>query len=138
MKATRDDVRRLGLELPRPNFDATVPVPPSVNNLFATVGRRRIPTREYKAWLAAALPAMERMRVQTEFPCRIVVSVFGKVNAARDVDNLAKPIGDALVAAGVLPGDSIRAGVWECTQRYFPEPTMSGPVALVQVERVIR
>ena len=32
----------------------TLPTPPSVNNLFSTVGNRRVKSRTYAAWMQAA------------------------------------------------------------------------------------
>lgn len=118
-----------------PGFDltATVPVPPSTNNLFVTIGRRRFKSPAYRAWLAVAVPLLARLRRPEVFPVRVLVTAFA-INEARDVDNLAKPVSDALVTAGVLPGDSIGAGVWETLQRYRPD----GPdgVAVVRIEAV--
>lgn len=105
-----------------PNSKAQVRVdlPPSVNNLFATVGRRRVKTKKYKTWLANAVAALVELRNPKEFPVGVVVHVVGKVNAARDLDNLLKPIADAMVAAGVLPDDSLGyVGQWRI--RYMPD-----------------
>lgn len=86
----------------------TVPVPPSTNHLFATVGRRRIVTRDYKAWQAVAIPILERLARPVEYPCEVWMTLRGKANGNRDIANIEKAITDAMVKAGVLPDDKLR------------------------------
>ncbi len=86
---------------------AEITIPPSTNNLFATRGRKRVKTSEYRDWIAGALPILQRLR-KVPGPVIVVVRVMGKVNAQRDLDNLLKPIGDTLKHAGVIADDSIR------------------------------
>lgn len=85
-----------------------VPIPPSTNNLYATVGRRRIPTREYKAWREAAGPVVRRLAPATAFPVELRYTLTGKVNALRDIGNVEKALTDQLVFEGVLPGDRLK------------------------------
>lgn len=118
---------------PQSRFNVTLPLPPSTNNLFATVRGRRVKSREYKAWLATALALLVELRRPRTLPASIRASVFGKVNAARDLDNLLKPIGDALVAAGVIPGDSVKY-VTEWRINYGGEWDQEYPAVLVHVE----
>lgn len=72
-------------------------LPPSTNNLFATVNGRRVKSRAYKSWLTAA-----RWEVNVS-KCRIFrsgllgVDIMAKVNYTRDCDNLIKPILDMMV-----------------------------------------
>lgn len=87
---------------------AELPLPPSVNNLFVTRGNRRFKSPEYRAWLADAVPKLRALKPPATLPAAITVTVLGALNTARDLDNLLKPVGDALVAAGVLPGDSVK------------------------------
>jgi Holliday junction resolvase RusA-like endonuclease len=87
---------------------ATVPVPPSTNNLFRTVGVRRFRTKEYVAWSQLAEPVLATIRPPESLPVVVVVRIAGKLNVQRDLDNTLKPVGDALVAAGVLPEDDVR------------------------------
>jgi Holliday junction resolvase RusA-like endonuclease len=99
------------IKLPPPvrdRLEVETPIPPSVNNLFRSTGNKRFKTREYRDWLALAVPAFSRLRQAAAFPVEVWVCVVGKVNQARDLDNLLKPIGDALVDAGVLPGDNLK------------------------------
>lgn len=95
---------------------ARIPVPPSTNNLFRGNGKLRFRTSEYKAWAALAEPILATLRPPAAFPVAVVVRVFGKINVQRDLDNLLKPIGDALVASGALPADDVRrVAKWEVT-----------------------
>lgn len=90
-----------------------VTLPPSVNNLFATCGNRRVKTAGYKAWLDEVVPIFRRLMKPQVWPVRLTVTLSGRVNLNRDCDNCLKPIGDAIVAAGVLPDDSLRyVGSW--------------------------
>lgn len=73
--------------VPRSKTSVDLPLPPSVNNLFATVGRKRVKSREYRAWLAACEPLLVELRHPRSLPAGIRVDVFGKVNACRDLDN---------------------------------------------------
>jgi len=84
-----------------------VPMPPSTNNLFA--GRDgRYPSKAYKAWRKVAYPILAQLGPPQKLPCEVVLTVRGKVNRQRDLDNCAKAPLDGLVAVGVLPGDNVR------------------------------
>jgi len=86
-----------------------VPLPPSTNALFATVGRRRIVTREYKAWQAVAYPILSMLAPPESTPCEVWLTIRGKkVNRRRDVANVEKALTDGLVACGVLPDDNLK------------------------------
>lgn len=108
MKATSTNTTAANVVMPQSKFHVTLPLPPSTNNLFATVGSRRVKSREYKAWLANAEAALIELRKPAGLPAGVRVSVFGSVNRQRDLDNMLKPVLDALVSAGVLPGDSLK------------------------------
>lgn len=92
-----------------------VPVPPSANNLFATVKRRRVKSAEYRYWLKQVVPTFRTLK-PVAGPCRVNVTIDGEVNMQRDGDNFIKPIHDALVESGVIAGDSlkfVREGWWK-------------------------
>lgn len=83
--------------------------PPSVNNLFATVGRRRIKSRAYKAWLKVAGWEINSQRVQP-VAGRVAVAYAierPKDNRRRDVSNLEKGLSDLLVTMGIIADDSL-------------------------------
>lgn len=111
VRLTRGQAKRLGVELPR-GREAVVAVglPPSVNNLFASVNGRRIKSRAYKAWLEEVTPALARLAPPSHYPASLSYVVVGEdgLNLGRDLGNLEKPLSDALVAAGVIPDDCLR------------------------------
>lgn len=130
MKATRADIKKLiadgFIPVQRMKY-VIVPLPPSVNNLFATVrGGRRVKSKAYKAWIAESVPTIEKL-FRHESPYAVLMTVCGKVNKQRDIDNMVKPILDCLVQCGVIDNDTIahvkrvtievKEGVWEpCVQ----------------------
>lgn len=121
------------IQLPPPERDTSeveVPLPPSVNNLFRTTGYKRFKTREYREWIEATGRTFARLIVARVYPVEVWVKVTGRVNPQRDIDNFAKPLLDAVVAAGVVPDDTIkyvdRVDVW-----YEPGP--GDPRAVVTV-----
>lgn len=100
----------MGVSLPAGKgvLDAVeVPVPPSTNNLFATVGKRRVPTSEYRKWRKLAEPLVSGLRVPDRFPCVVTLRLRGKVHASRDLANIEKAVGDELVRCGVIPDDRL-------------------------------
>ena len=92
---------------------ATVPVPPSTNNLFLSMGRKRVKTPEYRSWLQVAILSFRQLSKPERFTVEVVIQIHGgkRFNTRRDVGNCEKSISDALVEAGVIPDDSISAGL---------------------------
>ena len=105
-----------GVKLPGgESYFVTVPVPPSTNHLFATVRGRRVKTKDYRDWIKRVVPTFMGL-IKPVLPCEVHLTIDGDVNAQRDGDNFVKPIHDALVEAGVIPGDSldcVRGGYWK-------------------------
>jgi Holliday junction resolvase RusA-like endonuclease len=97
---------------------AELPIPPSVNNLFAGNGRARWRSKEYEDWRRDVNPILRQLK-PPKLPTMIYVRVIGKVNLRRDGDNLLKPIGDAIVDAGVIPDDCMK-NVWDWWVSYRP------------------
>lgn len=116
---------------PQSKFHVMLPLPPSTNNLFATVNGRRVKSRAYREWLAATGAAPVELRRPKTLPAEVRVTVFGKVNRQRDLDNFLKPVLDSIVAAGVLPGDSL-AHVTELRIGYGG-PWDGDPAVMVEV-----
>lgn len=85
----------------------SLPYPPTANNLFLNVGKRRVRTKRYDAWLA---DAAECLRLQRPQPIagtyKLSVIAERPDRRARDLDNLLKPISDALKKHGVIEDDS--------------------------------
>jgi len=88
-------------------FQCTLPIPPSVNNLFVNArGRGRYPSKKYTAWKKAALAAFlpKRPNAVIERPIEIVIRMSTKCRS--DLDNIAKAPIDFLVQNGVIQNDN--------------------------------
>jgi len=98
---------RLGLQKMVKPVTFSIPFPPSVNGLFATVGKRRIKTEAYKAWNTAAGLLLNVQRVPP-FTGNVSVDIHLKRpdKRKRDLDNLAKATLDLLVRQTVIQDDS--------------------------------
>jgi crossover junction endodeoxyribonuclease RusA len=92
---------------PRSQIRVELPLPPSTNNLFATVNGKRVKTKKYRDWLKACEAPLVELKKPEPGLLRVRVEVHGKVNPQRDLDNMLKPIGDALVANGIIAGDTV-------------------------------
>lgn len=89
----------LTLSLPRP--------PPANNNYMNVAGRGRIKSPKYRAWCdAAALCIPQRLRGTFTAQYAIHITAERENKRRRDLDNLIKPISDALKASGVIRDDS--------------------------------
>lgn len=85
-----------------------IPYPPTANNLFFNAGKRRVKTKAYDAWLAEALAVLRAQRPRTvSGSYRLTIIATRPDKRRRDVANLEKPIGDALVKAGIVEDDSL-------------------------------
>lgn len=96
----------------RDRTEVCVPMPPSANNLFRSMvgktgGVFRVKTTEYKRWIKSAELELMRLRGPESMPARLRLTARGKINRARDLDNMIKPIQDALVEYEVIPGDNL-------------------------------
>lgn len=86
---------------------ATLPMPPSTNALFKNAGKRRVKTAAYEAWINEAGWALNLSRMQPVAPPVAITIRAGLCNVARDLDNLAKPLCDLLVAHRIIPDDNV-------------------------------
>lgn len=85
----------------------TLPFPPPVNNLFATVGKRRIRSRRYEAWLKEAGTQLALQRPLPVHGPFLATLVFTRPDRRRrDLDGMAKAPLDLLVRHGVIRDDS--------------------------------
>lgn len=89
-----------------------LPMPPTSNSMFATVmvkGKpRRITTREYKAWRAAAGEALARQYAAYGGPAvhrPVALTIRLNINYQSDIANREKAITDLLVANIDMPDD---------------------------------
>lgn len=91
-----------------------IPIPPSVNDLTATVWRgkgraSRVKTAAQREFLTKAEHAIRLgMKPVTAYPVHVSVTVIGGKGfpASRDVSNAIKAAEDALVQAGIIENDS--------------------------------
>ena len=87
----------------------TLPFPPSTNNLFMTIGRKRPASPKARAYaLAVRRAVLEAGTPQiASQSVRAVIAAWVPNLRARDLDNLLKAPLDGLVKAGVLADDSL-------------------------------
>ena len=86
----------------------TLPFPPSVNNLYATVMGRKVLSkrgREYHAEVATAMVRQQYLRFGAQ-RVGYRVTVFPPDRRRRDLSNLVKAMEDALTNAGLWDDDS--------------------------------
>ncbi len=101
--------RRSGPTEPMPCQCWRLPIPPSANNLFATVHGHRVRSLAYKSWIElAGFNLLQSFPNVT--PCRVTIHVTGGRGwrANRDLGNIEKPVLDLLVTCGVLPDDNTK------------------------------
>lgn len=84
-----------------------LPIPPSTNALFIAVGRRRVKSKLYTAWIAQSGLMLNLSGMKpVSAPVRVSIRV-GRCNRARDLDNTIKPLNDLLVRQGIIPDDNM-------------------------------
>lgn len=93
-------------------------MPPSTNGLrksFVKDGKVvSVKTDQYTSWRDAALWEISAQRpgkVDGPYTLSIAVQRHWRSKRARDIDNIIKPISDALVKAGVVEDDSLAESV---------------------------
>ena len=89
-----------------------LPLPPSTNNLFATVSRKRVKSQAYTRWLSAAgweLKAQNPEPIKGRFHFTMVV--YPPDKRRRDLDNLLKAPLDLLKTHGVIEDDSLAQSI---------------------------
>lgn len=79
--------------------------PPSLNHLFATVGKMRVKSPTYRGWLTTASLQIRRQN-SWHIPGKTrVFLTFNRKQTGADLDNLIKPILDLLVNCGRIEDD---------------------------------
>ena len=85
-----------------------LPIPPSANMIWRIGRGRMYKSGQYLAWLAAAevefLAQGPWDKFEEKTPYR--VEIFAAIDRRRDIDNLIKPILDAMLKAGLTPDDA--------------------------------
>jgi crossover junction endodeoxyribonuclease RusA len=85
----------------------SIPYPPSANRLWvrARVGMRK--SDAYTAWISEAAWSIKSQRPgKISGPYKISIHASRPDKRVRDLDNILKPISDALQVAGVIANDS--------------------------------
>jgi Holliday junction resolvase RusA-like endonuclease len=86
-----------------------LPLPPSVNALFANVpGRGRVRTKVYRTWSKTALDFAWLSKPQGGFPRfdgAFDVQITVALKMRGDIDNRIKPLLDFLASAGIIEND---------------------------------
>lgn len=90
---------------PHSSFFLRLPVPPSTNHLYATIGRKRVRSQKYKAWLSEAGWEIVRRR-PNRLIGRVNFSMAVPRNLRRDLDNFLKAPLDLLVEHSLIEDDS--------------------------------
>ncbi len=90
------------------NFD--FPWPPTTNNLFASVGNRRIKTKAYNSYIKACQDkVLESLIPRFTFEKQrlsVVILCHAPNKRLYDIDNRAKAALDALQTCGIIENDS--------------------------------
>lgn len=85
-----------------------LPWPPAVNNLYATVGRKRIRTERYKAWLTEAGWMVRQQRPSAVLGrYRLTLVAYRPDARKHDLDGILKAPLDLLVSLGITEDDSL-------------------------------
>jgi crossover junction endodeoxyribonuclease RusA len=96
-----------------PYFDIALPYPPTLNTGWRCVlgrmvlaKRQRLFRRVTRDRVLAVLADKPPYRVLGLAPCSVTMTIYPPTRRRYDLDNLAKPVLDALVHAGVMDDDS--------------------------------
>lgn len=100
------DPQKCGHNRTEEKTEISLPFPPSVNDMFLNiVGRGRVKSQGYRAWLTEAGFALNVHRLKA-----VTGPVYIEIDLSNlrqgDADNRTKPILDLLCAHGILPDDS--------------------------------
>lgn len=86
----------------------TLDYPPSANRLWRNVNGKTLKSAEYRSWLTAMTwhcAAQGEKPIEGPFTAHIMVNRPDE--RSRDIDNLCKPILDAVAASGTIENDSL-------------------------------
>lgn len=85
----------------------SLPWPPSANNLFVNLGKRRVPSRDYAAWRKEAGWTLQAQRPpKFRGPVAIGIELHAPHARRYDLDNKSKALLDLLVIHEVIPDDN--------------------------------
>lgn len=106
-----------------------IDAPFSANNMYVPTGRGQMAkSLKYRQWLEQVVPQLKANLSPAErFPVQIEIFVLGgrEWQLGQDIDNVCKPLIDALVKAEIIPDDKSKY-VEFASARYLPGPTRRG------------
>jgi len=91
----------------------TLPYPPSANRLWRNVGGKTLKSEPYREWIDSAAWIVKLACKKTydgkgvRGPYGLTILVNPPDRRKRDIDNLAKPLSDALKAGGAIEDDHL-------------------------------
>lgn len=118
----------------------SLPMPPSVNNLYPTIqtaeGPRRIKSKPYKAWLKEAgwsVPPAARGKIPGRFRASLI---FDRMDVSKvDLDGRTKALFDLLTKMHVIVDDSLNEGFTVDWSSPFTAPVFpSIPMVKIAIE----
>lgn len=112
----------------------TVPFPPTTNNLFLNVGKRRVPTKSYRAWRELAAVQIDNQMIGQAAitgPYHAVIELQRPDKRGRDVSNYAKAIEDSLVLCRVVRDD---ADCLSLMMKWSDQKPVKGANAFIELE----
>lgn len=86
-------------------IDVILPLPPSTNGLFATVGKRRVTAPRYLEWQDFAGWEIKRQR-PAAVPGRYDLAIYIPAAMRGDADNRIKAVSDILVKHRLIDDDA--------------------------------
>lgn len=91
-----------------PSVIVILPYPPSANRMWRHVGSKVLRSAEYETWRKAAVLLIhaETRGKGIAGPYGLTLQIGRPDKRRRDLDNLIKPLNDALVLAGAVADDS--------------------------------
>lgn len=90
----------------------TLPFPPSANRIWRNVYGRTLKSESYRVWMRAAIGAIAIGRpTVVSGPFHVSILADRPDKRRRDLDNLAKPILDALKCAAVIDDDHLAQSI---------------------------
>lgn len=110
----------------------TLPYPPTANNMHTVARGRKVKSTEYKAWRQNAEWSLVAQRVpKTCGPFHVRFYVTRPDRRARDLDNLTKPMLDAIKAAGLIDDDHLAESILLAWRDLGSEPGVTAEIESV-------
>lgn len=108
-----------------------LPYPPSANRLWRAVNGRQIKSKHYREWIEEAQRVIrEQAPACVHGDYRLTLIATRPDRRARDIDNLIKPVSDALATAGVIANDCRAQSVLAAWSAAAPDKTAGVHVVL--------